>query len=85
MLEGRQPYLGRTVEDIKWAFFDHELIVSLGCGAVINIPVEWDGRMLGTMNLLDAEGAYSDWQIDPLLPFAPLLIAPFLQAIGEAR
>ncbi len=85
VLEGRQPYLGRTVEDIRWAFFDHELIVSLGCGAVINVPIEWDGKILGAMNLLDAEGAYSDWQIDPLLPFAPLLIAPFLQAIGDAR
>lgn len=84
VLEGRQPYLGPTVEDIRWAFFDHDLIVSLGCGAVINIPVLWDGEILGTMNLLDAEGAYTERHIDPLLPFAPLLVTPFLQAIGDA-
>lgn len=84
VLDGRQPYLGRTVDDIRWAFFDHELIVSLGCGAVINIPVLWDGAILGTINLLDAEGAYSDRHVAPLLPFAPLLVAPFLQAIGDA-
>jgi len=84
VLDGRQPYLGPTEDDIKWAFFDHELIISLGCGSVINIPVMWNGEILGTMNLLDAEGAYNEGHIAPLLPFGPLLIAPFLQAIGDA-
>lgn len=84
VLEGRQPYLGPTEADIKWAFFDHELIVSLGCGAVINIPVMWNGVMLGTINLLDSEGAYNEAHIAPLLPLAPLLITPFLQAIDDA-
>ncbi|MEM7442244.1 MAG: GAF domain-containing protein [Pseudomonadota bacterium] len=84
VLDGRQPYLGRTEADIKWAFFDYELIISLGCGSVINIPVIWDGKILGTMNLLDAENAYSEQDIEPLMPFAPLLIAPFLGAINDA-
>jgi hypothetical protein len=84
VLEGKQPYLGPTKADIEWAFFDYELIYSLGCGAVINIPVMWDGTMLGTINVLDKEDAYNDAHIAPLLPFAPLLIAPFLQAIDDA-
>ena len=39
-------------------FQDLDTIVSLGFGAVINIPVIHQGRMLGSLNLLDKEGAY---------------------------
>ena len=41
-------------------FFDHALIASLGCGSVLNLPVVWDGRTLGTINLLHEEGWYDD-------------------------
>ena len=39
-------------------FQDLDTIVSLGFGAVINIPVIHQGRMLGSLNLLDKKGAY---------------------------
>lgn len=39
-------------------FEDLDTIVALGFGAVINIPVIHRGRMLGSLNLLDREGAY---------------------------
>ena len=49
-----------TNEDIQWAFFDHELILSLGCESAMNMPVVYAGRLLGTMNLLDAAGHYKE-------------------------
>jgi len=52
----RRAWVGFTYEDVKWAFFDHELIRSLGCESAINVPVVYAGRVLGTMNLLDAAG-----------------------------
>src|SRR4051812_45591579 len=51
LVEG-EPYIGHTAEDIRWAFFDHDLIFSLGCESVLNMPVRWRGQTLGSLNLL---------------------------------
>jgi GAF domain-containing protein len=79
VLRQQQPFVGRDKAAIRWAFFDHELIESMGLGAVINIPVIYDGATIGTMNVLDAEHAYTEDQIPLLLELAPLLIPAFLQ------
>ena len=82
ILGQKKAWVGYNKKDIQWAFFDHELIVSLGCESAMNIPVLYNGRLLGTMNLLDAEGHYKE--TDPLKcePFAALLVGPFLDAIA---
>jgi hypothetical protein len=40
------------------AFNDHETILALGLGSALNIPVVFEGRCLGTMNLLHQAGWY---------------------------
>lgn len=54
-----EPWLGHTPSDLEWAFPDHALIASLGCGCCINIPVQHDGQTIGTLNLLDVEQRYT--------------------------
>ena len=78
----RRAWVGYNYEDVKWAFFDHELIRSLGCESAINVPVVYAGRVLGTMNLLDAAGHYKESDPAKIEPFAALLIGPFLDAIA---
>ncbi|HET7342467.1 MAG TPA: GAF domain-containing protein [Methylomirabilota bacterium] len=78
VLRGQQPYVGRTPADIRAVFFDHELIASLGCGSVLNVPVVWDGRTLGTLNLLHEEGWYDAGDTGPGLLFAALAIPGLL-------
>ena len=80
VLEGQKPYLGTDAAAIRWAFFDHELIASLGLGSVINIPIVHDGATIGTMNLLDAEHHYTQAHVAPVAALAPLLIPAFLIA-----
>ena len=80
VLEGKKPYLGRDAAAIRWAFFDHELIASLGLGSVINIPIVYDGATIGTMNLLDAEHHYTEAHVAPVAALAPMLIPAFLLA-----
>jgi GAF domain len=80
VITGKQPWHGRNLDDIRWAFPDHELIARLGCGSCINIPVIVMGRMIGTMNVLDAENAYDDAAVAMLGLFAPLLALPFAEA-----
>ncbi len=79
--EGR-AWVGHNYDDVKWAFFDHELIRSLGCESAINQPVVYRGRVLGTMNLLDAAGHYKESDPAKIEPFAALMIGPFLDAIA---
>ncbi len=51
-------FIGRTRDDLRAVFGDHELIASLGCESVLNVPVRWRGRTLASLNLLHAEGWY---------------------------
>ncbi|HZH27968.1 MAG TPA: GAF domain-containing protein [Azospirillaceae bacterium] len=74
-----RPYLMRTPEEIAAVLFDHELIASLGCGSGMNVPVVWDGRALGTVNLFDRAGAYGPEHVDLVNQVAPLVL-PALMA-----
>ena len=82
VLDGKRPFSALTIEEIAVVFPDWPLIQSLGCESAMNIPVLYNGRLLGTMNLLDAAGHYTE--TDPLKcePFAALLVGPFLDAIA---
>lgn len=80
VLRRQLPFLGRDREAIKWAFFDHELIASIGLNAAINIPVVYDGETIGTINLLHEEFFYEETHVEIARKFAPLLIPAFLEA-----
>jgi hypothetical protein len=83
ILDRRQPYLGRTAADIREVFVDHALIASLGCGSVLNLPIVWDGRPLGTLNLLHEESWYDAGDTGLGLLFAALAVPGYL--LLEAR
>jgi hypothetical protein len=78
LLERGVPYIGRTADDIRSVFFDHELIRSLGCDSVLNLPVRYDGRPLGTINLLHQALWYDERDGDIGLPFAQLAVPAYL-------
>lgn len=75
--EGRSWY-GSGGDDMRWAFPDHELIASLGCAACLNAPVRWNGTVLGAINLLDAEGAYTSSDLEALEAISGFLVGPLL-------
>ena len=82
VIKQQKPWVGYTAKDIEWAYFDHELIKSLGCESAMNVPVVYAGRVLGTMNLLDAANHYKASDPQKVEPFAALMIGPFLDAIA---
>jgi len=45
---------------------------------VLNLPVVWDGRSLGTINLLHAEGWYAEGDQGLGLLFAALAVPAYL-------
>ena len=75
----RRPYIGRSAEDIRTVFFDHELILSLGCASVLNLPVVWNGRTLGTINLLHEAGWYDEADLPVAETFAALAAPALLE------
>jgi hypothetical protein len=77
-----EPYIGRTREDIKEVFYDHELIWSLGCESVINMPVRWAGHTVGTLNLLHRAGWYDESDLPVTRLFAHLAL-PAMRLISR--
>ncbi|MDI5975413.1 GAF domain-containing protein [Amycolatopsis magusensis] len=74
-ITAQRPYFGPDEKAVREIFADHELIVGLGCGAVINVPVvDEDGRTLGVLNLLDAEGKYDQASVEAAVALAPLAV-----------
>jgi hypothetical protein len=55
----RKYFVANTIADIAKVFPDYELINSLGCQSVVNMPVEIGGVLVGTVNMLDVEGYYT--------------------------
>ena len=66
-------FRGMGPADIVAAFDDHATILGLGLGSVLNIPIVFEGRCVGTMNLLHQAGWYR-----PEDERLGLMVAPFL-------
>lgn len=65
VVHGRhEMFVANSLVEIARVFPDHELIGSLGCGSVVNLPVLRAGRLVATVNLLEAEGHYSPDRVE---------------------
>lgn len=58
-LNRKETFVANTIEDIAKVFDDHELILSLGCQSVINVPIIVDGEVIGTLNCLHDRNYYT--------------------------
>lgn len=63
-IAARRTFVANTPPEFAKYFFDHELIVSLGLGSCINIPVVAGGRVLGTVNILADAGHFTPVKLD---------------------
>ena len=80
-LEKGEAVLAATKEEVRRAFFDHELIFSLGITAILNVPIRHAGRHLGTLNLCGEEGMYGAADIARAKVLAGLLV-PAMLVVG---
>jgi hypothetical protein len=79
-----KPRICRDYDDMKRAFFDHELIRSLGCESAVNFPIRWNGQTIGSLNLCHEAYWYTEADLPAIGSFAALSIAPMLQIMGHA-
>jgi GAF domain-containing protein len=61
--EGR-TFVANDIEGIAEVFEDHELIRSLGCESVMNVPIVVAGEVIGTINCLHEAGFYTPEKIE---------------------
>lgn len=62
----RAYYVANTIEDISKLLFDHELINSLGCQSIVNMPVFIGDEMLGAVNMLNVEGYFTEERVQTI-------------------
>jgi hypothetical protein len=74
-------FLAGTKADVKEAFFDHELIFSLGITAIMNVPIRHAGQRLGTLNFCGEEGNYHEREMQIGRVLAGLLVPALLKAV----
>jgi GAF domain-containing protein len=77
-LENLKPFRATDADGIRAAFDDHAVITGMGLGSILNIPVAYDGRCAGTMNLTHVEGWYTQAHEEAGLVLASFLAAPLV-------
>lgn len=77
-----ETFVANTLDAIADVFPDFELIGSLGCASVVNLPVISAGQLVATVNLLDGEGHFTSERVKAI---HDALSLPALAAMLAAR
>src|SRR5262249_19357587 len=80
VIDERRAFVANTIEAIAEVFPDHELIHSLGCGSVVNLPVVFSGEVIGAANALDAPGHYTPERVERIERLSPFVSMALLAA-----
>ena len=85
VIDERRTFVANSFEEIAEVFPDHELIRSLGCASVVNLPAICADAVIGTVNMLDISDYYTPdrvAKIERLAPFAAtaLLVARLVES-----
>jgi len=73
VLDRGEVFVARNPDEVREAFSDYEVIFGLGIGSIMNIPLGYDGRRLGTMNISHDAGWFTEQHAA-----AGRLIAPYV-------
>ena len=78
VLDEGQVFIARTPDEVREAFADYELIFSLGVGSIMNVPINYRGRSLGTMNVSHDAGWFREQDAAAGRLLAALLVPALL-------
>jgi GAF domain-containing protein len=78
VLDRGEIFIANAPEEVERAFADYQLIFSLGIGAIMNVPIRFGGRSLGTMNICSETGWFTDADHAPGRLLASLLVPALL-------
>lgn len=74
VIRNQKTYVANDIDHIIQDFADADLIASLGCGAIVNLPLVQEGHVIATVNLLNSAGYFNNQKLEDahrfLLPLA---------------
>lgn len=85
VLDRGEPLICHGPADIERVFADHALILSLGIGGMINVPVLFGGRSVATMNVSHAGDRFGPADLSALRTVAALLLPLVLGGATASR
>ena len=80
-----EPFIGVDMDAMRSAFDDHEKLFAMGMRSIINTPIVFEGRCLGTFNLTHEEGWYRPGDEKITTALAYLLVPGLLAIAGETE
>ena len=80
VLDRGEVFIAADAEGVRAAFSDHALLSQLGISAIMNIPIRFRGRVLGTMNISHEAGHFTSDMIARGRILAALLVPLLLDA-----
>lgn len=83
LLVRQQIYTALSIEAIAEDFFDWQLIQSLGCESIANIPIIVGSEVIGALNLLHEAGYYTPERLARAGELLPFMTFAFLMAQRE--
>lgn len=72
-------YVGNSRVDLQSVFSDYEALWAIGCESVMNIPVRWRGRTVGSLNILGRANQFDQETAVQFSMLAQLAVPLFLQ------
>ncbi len=80
VLDQGEVFIARDADEVRRAFDDHALIFSLGIESIMNVPIGFCGRRLGTMNIANEAHWFREEDAEAGRLIAALLVPAFLAA-----
>lgn len=71
-------HIARDKDEVKKAFEDYELIFSLGVESIMNVPVSFRGKQLGTMNVSGTANQFGETEVRAARAIAAYLVPVLL-------
>jgi hypothetical protein len=63
---------------VREGFTDHQLLLDLGGTSALKLPVIWNGRLIGVINLLDGPRLYTEADAALAMKYVPFAIPGLL-------
>ena len=83
VLDRGEIFIAHTPDEVRDAFADHALIFSLGIGSIMNVPIGYKGRRIGTMNLSHEAGWYRNADHVAARAIGALFVPALLMHLGS--
>lgn len=85
VLQEGQIYVASNEDDVRTVFSEAPMLIERGLHSAFNIPVRHEGRVIGSLNMLDARHAYDNADHDLAAVIGGLCAPVFIEAMRAAQ